>query len=250
MTADDSTAVVDPKGLEKLLDRALSKCDATKTDLDTLWTTQILAVGLSIGLVVGLGDVASEAIFRVKGYGRVLDLIIPLVNLYFFMRFGFLSLAFSEARNAAETLSHQYIKEKNLSQYFDNPKYQTSPLPIRRRVLYSTNSYFEPFYQRSHVILVYAYGLFIPIVFSISHSTSIYLLSRIVGTFGKAYFFLSIVIYVSILLSLYITLYRGLRDVQFSSPRIILFIDVMSLIMTVLLLSMLYFYPDHITVKL
>jgi hypothetical protein len=249
VTADDSTADVELKGLEKLLDRALSKCDATKSDLDTLWTTQIVAMGLSIALVVGLDDVASEAIFRTKGYGLVLDLIMPLVNLYFFMRFGFLSLAFSEARYAAEALSEKFIEAKHLSQYFASQENRVDSSPIKKRVLYSTNSYFEPFYQKSHVALVYAYGIFIPIVFSISHSTSIYLLYRTIEKLGHVYVFLSIFVYLAILVSLYITLYQGLKDVEFSSPKLILFIDVMSLLMTVFLLWILFYYHDRMIIR-
>jgi hypothetical protein len=76
-------AAHDLKGLEKLFDRALAKCDTTKVDLDNLWTTQIVAAGISIALVVGLHDAASSALFHDKGYGRVLDIVLPIVNLYF-----------------------------------------------------------------------------------------------------------------------------------------------------------------------
>src|SRR6516162_1663477 len=70
---------------------------------------------------------------------------------------------------------------------------------IRRRVLFSTNGYFEPFYQKSNVVLVYAYGIFIPIIFSISHSTSMYLIWWIFHTFGKIYALIQISLYVVIL---------------------------------------------------
>jgi hypothetical protein len=78
------------EAFDKLLDRMLAKCDSTKKDLDTLWTTQILAVGLSIALVAGLRPQAvSRALFHDESFGCALYVILPLVNLYFMMRFGF-----------------------------------------------------------------------------------------------------------------------------------------------------------------
>jgi len=51
------------------------------------------------------------------------------------MIFGFLSLTFSEARHAAETLSIQYIKENILSRYFDDPEYMSTALPNQKESL-------------------------------------------------------------------------------------------------------------------
>jgi hypothetical protein len=134
----------DPKAFDKLLDRALAKCDASKRNLDTLWTTQILAVVLSIALVFGLDDVASEALLHVAGYGGILDIILPLANLYFSIRFGIVILTFAESRYSAEKLSEKYLSENKLDSSLGSDEFWKS---ILRNMIFSTNSYFKIFFR-------------------------------------------------------------------------------------------------------
>jgi len=130
------------KAFEKLLDRLLAKCDSTKNDLESLWRNQIISVGLSVAVVLGLGEIVADKLLNNKSYGYVLNYILPLVNLYFMMRFGFLTFAFSESRSAAEKLSKRFIEERHLAQYFTkNDEITSSQSLIHPGVLYSTNSF-------------------------------------------------------------------------------------------------------------
>lgn len=234
------------KAFEKLLDRVLVKYDSTKNDLDSLWTKQIVAVGASVALVVGLNKVVSQKVFGDASYGCVLFVILPIVNLYFMMRFGFLTYAFSEARSAAEALSERFIDERGLSRYFSSNGYSAqNNLPVDRHVIYSTNSYFEPIYQRTSSFSLWCYSLFIPIVFALSHSTSIYLLINVINTknitfVSGALTLIVITVYTAILIALYTTLYNGLYKLRLFVPKIILFIDIISLILTITFLAVLF----------
>jgi hypothetical protein len=66
------------KAFEKLLDRLLAKCDSTKNDLESLWQTQILSVGLSVAVVLGLGEILAKKYLESEQYKYALYYILPL----------------------------------------------------------------------------------------------------------------------------------------------------------------------------
>ena len=144
-----------PAGLEKLLDLVIKKCDDSKKDLEKNWTYQIIAVGVSVGLIFGLGQAISKHYLDEVGHERVLYLVLPLINLYLFMRFGFLASIFSDARLALEQLATTYFKLVELKEI-------DPALTLGSSVLSTTNSYFE-FYHRGRPNLgVFLYSLFCP----------------------------------------------------------------------------------------
>ena len=176
-----------PKADDKLLDLVLAKTESTKKDLEKNWSYQITSVGISLGVVLGLGDPLAEKYFEVPGYVRVLYLALPLVNLYLFMRFGSLASAFSEARFAAERLAKKYFKDNRL----DTPELSRR---IEPSVIYATNSYFEYFHHSDASLAKFAYSLFLPFLFALSHSVSLYLLLMFFGFNLLAYVLCALVL--------------------------------------------------------
>ena len=69
---------------DKLLDISLQNLDKTKKDLEKNWVSQLISVGASIGVILGLGSPISYKLFEIASYGNVLYLMLPLVNLIFF----------------------------------------------------------------------------------------------------------------------------------------------------------------------
>jgi len=117
-----------PEGLEKLLELVIKKCDDAKKDLEKNWTYQIISVGVSLGLIFGLGQAISKHYLDEAGHERVLYLVLPLINLYLFMRFGFLASVFSHARLAQEWLSATYLRYLDLKQIDPGLTVETSVL--------------------------------------------------------------------------------------------------------------------------
>ena len=100
---------------EKLLEISLQKLDSTKKDLEKNWTSQLISVGASLGVILGLGSLISKRMFEAPGYENILYLILPLINFYLFMRFGGLLSAFSSARFAAEKMVKSYYQKAELA---------------------------------------------------------------------------------------------------------------------------------------
>ena len=106
--SDDSTR----EFMDKCIDLLSKKCDDAKKDLDKNWTYQIITLGLGLGLIYGLGEAVSKKLLEEQGHVRVLYLIIPLANLYFFVRFGLLATHFSRTRICYEKLMKDYCKRE------------------------------------------------------------------------------------------------------------------------------------------
>ncbi len=202
-----------PAGLEKLLDLVIKKCDDSKKDLEKNWTYQIIAVGVSVGLIFGLGQAISKHYLDEVGHERVLYLVLPLINLYLFMRFGFLASIFSDARLALEQLATTYFKLVELKEI-------DPALTLGSSVLSTTNSYFE-FYHRGRPNLgVFLYSLFVPTVFAASHASSLFLLELLVGSASHRApsrgILIVWILYLIPVLSLYVAYYMGNRDLTFT----------------------------------
>jgi hypothetical protein len=216
---------------DKLLDQVLKKLDATKEDLEKNWLSQIVAVSASLGMMLGLGEPISRKIFDTPGYENVLYLVFPMVNLYLVMRFGGLASAFSETRFAAEALATKYFFQQRIDEMsFANV--------VRPSVMFQTNSYFEYFHHRGYNIGVFLYSLFVPIVLSINHATSLYLLLRFFGLkplgYGVA------IVYCLPIVGLYVAYYRANRQnpLVYSTRRLnyLMFSNVLILMFSALLL--------------
>jgi hypothetical protein len=177
--------------------------------------SQIISVGASLGMVLGLGEPISKKFFDAPGYENMLFLVLPLINLYLFMRFGNLASAFSEARFSAEALATRYFSQCHIDK-MSFEKEMTFVKEIRPSIMFHTNSYFEYFHHRGSglfVILVFLYSLFVPALFSVSHAVSLYLLLKFVGTTPGGY--IIAVLYCLPIIGLYIAYYRANRSNAF-----------------------------------
>ena len=198
----------------ELLAIILHKAEAAKKDLEQNWLYQTMSVGLSLGLVVGLGDVVSKKLFDEPGHETILYLLLPMINLYLFMRFGALATAFSRARFASQNLTSAYFEQRPTSALHSGlPNEIRSPGSLQPKVWYETNSYFEYFHQPTSgkigTIGVFIYSLFVPGLFTLNHCISIYLLLAI---FGRTFFgFAVIAIYSLPIIGLYIAYYATNR---------------------------------------
>jgi hypothetical protein len=151
ISVDNAT---EPQGFwvpEKLVEISIKKLETVKRDLEKNWAYQITSVGLSVGLLLGLGDAISKKLFDSSGYDNALFLILPLVNLYLFMRFGGLFSAFSKAR---------FATEKIVTAFYQNAI--SEDLSIDRvpdmATFFETNSYFEYYHSREYTDFgVFAY---------------------------------------------------------------------------------------------
>ena len=219
----------------ELLAIILQKAEASKKDLEQNWLYQTMSVGLSLGLVVGLGDVVSKKLFDAPGHETILYLLLPMVNLYLFMRFGALATAFSRARFAAQNLTSTYFEQrpvKALHPGLPNGSRLTGNLQLK--VWYETNSYFEYFHQpisgKIGTIGVFIYSLFVPGLFTLNHCISIYLLLAIFGHYSIGY--TVIAIYSLPIIGLYIAYYATNRGTN-RRPNFILLSYVITAILCV-----------------
>lgn len=150
-----------------LVELLSEKCDRAKIDLEKNWTYQIISLGVGLGLISGLGALLSKKFFDEVGHERILDILVPMVNLYFFMRFGLLATYFSKTRTALENLAQQYRKQQGLDELFS--------------VISETNSYFEHYHHRKVDFGVLCYSLFVPIVMGGNQGISFFLLYKLTG---------------------------------------------------------------------
>src|ERR1041385_7565545 len=98
---------LDPKVPETLLKTVLYNLDNAKKELDRHWRFLIFATAVTFAAMLGirgLGAWIAEKIFSEPENQRLLLLLLPFVNLYLFMRFGFLLAYFTGVRLAAEEL--------------------------------------------------------------------------------------------------------------------------------------------------
>jgi hypothetical protein len=207
--ATEALPEVVPEVPDKLLDLFLKKCEDAKKDLEANLNHHIISVGLSIGLVLGLGESLSVLLLKDRIFEKVLFLVVPLSNLYFFMRFGGLAIVFAEARYALKGLSEEYFREQHVAAH-------PATAGIRASSLYVTNSYFDPYFRERGAIGLPIYELSFPLILALSHALSFYLL----GSFTKSWTTRAIIwaIYALPILVLYSGFYGGMREVV-SSER-------------------------------
>jgi hypothetical protein len=208
---------------DRLLGLLYQKCEGAKTDLEHNWIYQIASVGISLGLMFGLAEPISKHFLETVGHERILYLILPAVNLYLFMRFGFLSSVFNDCRVALEVLSEKYFRDEGLS---------TLPR-VRASSLYGSNSYFEYYHRLRINFGIFLYTLFVPLVFALSHATSAYLLC---ATFQNTYLDIIVIsIYLVPIFSLYTHYCIGNRDIKFEMFQFRVDVPIASSVLAVLL---------------
>jgi hypothetical protein len=184
---------------DKLLEISLQNLDRTKKDLEKNWASQMISVGTSIGVILGLGSPISY-----PAYGNVLCLILPLVNLYLFMRFGGLLSAFSSARFAAEKMVRTYYQKAGLTNYALIPG---------ESEFFRTNSYFEYYHDRITNRGTFAYLLLVPIVLTLSNVTSMYMLMVFFKNTGNTIVgYAIVVLYVAPIIILYWNYYLANKE--------------------------------------
>ena len=159
-----------PQISDKLLDLALKKCEDSKKDLESNLTHIIVTAGILVGLTLGLGRSLSTFLLKDPIFEKVLYLIVPPANLYFFMRLGGLFTVFAQARYAVVGLSQQYFNEqKIIGREFTNGLDPSS--------LYLTNSYFDHYFRPVNAKGMVIYELVFPLLLGIGHALSLYLLA-------------------------------------------------------------------------
>ena len=217
---------------EKLLEISLQRLESTKKDLEKNWTSQLISVGASLGVILGLGSLISKRMFETPGYENVLYLILPLINFYLFMRFGGLLSAFSSARFAAQ---------KMVMSYYEKARREKSGLDQipEPSVFYETNSYFEYYHDRTENWGTFAYLLLVPVILALNNVTSIYMLFKFFGQGLLRYVVIAVYVLPIILLYIYYYLANQKRPFAYMSEKFnfILFAYVIIFTLGLLLLS-------------
>jgi hypothetical protein len=153
---------------EKYLDRMLAKLENAKTDIEKNWLAQITSIAISLALVAGLGTAIANKLIADPQRYNILYVVFPVLNTYFFVRFGLIAGVFSKARFNAECLVQELALRQDLPDGFDFSQ------------IYKTNSYFEwahhPFSRATFMFL-----FTIPIVFALNHSLTLYLIYKVLG---------------------------------------------------------------------
>ena len=159
--------------LKELLKLSGEKLSRVEKDLDKNWVAQIVLVVLSLTLIFHVGNIAtavSELAFRSRDFANALDLLIPFVLFYLFMRFGYLLTIFIHTHKMHRTLLLEYIGD-NFSD-------------VDLKELLQTSSFFEPYgnvelFRGNHsTFMVAVYYAFAPILLAMAHASSLYLLLR------------------------------------------------------------------------
>jgi hypothetical protein len=171
VSADNLDAGPPGKISDDLLELLSEKCEKAKDDLENNWTYQILSLGIGLGLIYGLGDPLSRKLFETPGYERLLYLIMPIANLYFYMRFGLLATHFSRIRSALEEAARQYCRDKE----FDDDLIVA---------ISESNSVIEYYHGKTFSFGVLFYSLFVLIVLSGNQSVSFFLLHKLASNIG------------------------------------------------------------------
>jgi hypothetical protein len=189
---------------DKLLDLVLKKCEDSKKDLEANLNYHIICVGLSIGLVLGLGASLSVLLLKDRIFEKVLYLVVPLASLYFVTRFGGLAIVFAEARYALKGFSQEYFREQRVAGHHATNGIQAS-------CLYVTNSFFDPYFREEGAVGLSLYELAFPLTLGLSHALSFYLLGEFTANWLVRVEVW--VVYSLPILALYLGFYGGMRQV-------------------------------------
>lgn len=211
---------------EDLLNLVFTKCENAKQDLEKNWIYQIAATGISLGMVLGMGKFISKYFLQEEDQQKVFYILLPLFNLYFAMRLGFLLSIFSETRAACANLWLEYVREKHLD----------GVVPPN---LHETNSYFELYHRKEAKLPLLVYSLFVPIVIATGHASSVILLGAVVE--GRFLWALACLVYSCCLFALYIGFYAANKYIERSLPGRQLNLVAPSIIITILLSVIFYF---------
>ena len=188
---------------ETLLKTVLSNLETAKKDLDKHWRYLLFGTAISLAIITwGLGAQISEKV-GVPGQEKLLFLLVPLVNLYLFMRFGFLLAYFSGVRFAAEDLAERYFVEEEITSKSLSP-----------HLLFGTNSYFEYIHERQWNWGILLYSLAIPFVSALNHAASLLLLWRYFD--GNYFKYVGILLYGFAVAALCATYYKVNKERRFN----------------------------------
>ena len=192
---------------EKLMELSVTNLEAAKKDLEKNWMSQLFALGASLAVILGLGKLISERVFGAVGYESILYLLLPMANLYLFLRFGNLLSTFSEARFAAQTF---------FTNFYANA--QSRGLPVdaapEPSAFYKTNSYFEYYHYSDANWGMFVYMLLVPVVLTLNNVTSLYMLYIFMGRSIWGYFLDLLLI--GCISALYYAYYASNKDRQFA----------------------------------
>ncbi|MFL6856505.1 MAG: hypothetical protein ACJ8EB_01205, partial [Allosphingosinicella sp.] len=142
--------------------------EASQADLEKNWMGQVTSIAISLALVAGLGTAIARKLLGDEHLSNILYVILPVVNTYFFVRFGLIAGVFSKVRYGAEHLARQLCSHQDL------------PSKLRVEQTYQTNSYFEWVHQPfdwSTSLLLFT----IPFVFALNHALTLYLIYKVLG---------------------------------------------------------------------
>jgi hypothetical protein len=177
---------------EKYLDRMLVKLDSAKADLEKNWLSQITSIAISLALVAGLGSAIANKLFDDPKSDDALYVVLPLVNTYFFIRFGLIAGVFSKARYNAEQLTNELLRQHKF------------PTTADATQIYRTNSYFE-WAHESFDWTTISFLMTIPFVFALNHSVTLYLAYKVLGWSG--WYLLCAALYLSAVTTCYLAYY-------------------------------------------
>jgi hypothetical protein len=213
---------------DELIELVWNICEVSKKDLEKNWIYQMILAGISLSLVFGLGRLLSKYFFQEEGRENIFYIIIPMLSLYLFLRFGALLSNFSAVRTEFENLSKTYLKNNRIN--------------IDPSTIFNTNSYFEFYHREGLDVSIIIYCLFAPIILSASHASSIYMIWKQVNSNGLAFVGLGFSIcsvYSIIIVMLYYIFWRNNKKNKFvaSSIGITIFI-------TFILVALIFNYAD------
>jgi hypothetical protein len=179
---------------EKYLDRMLAKMESAKADLDRNWLGQISSIAISLALIAGLGSAVANKLLSDPRSDDILYIVLPLVNSYFFVRFGLIAGVCSKSRYNTEQLANELIDRHDLPTSFD------------AKQVYQTNSYFE-WAHHDFSRETISFLLTIPIVFALNHSITLYLIFKVLG--WSCWFWISAGAYLAVAGAAYVAYYRS-----------------------------------------
>ena len=196
------------------------QCERAKGDLDKNWMYQIISLGVGLGLIYGLGALLSKKLLDDPGHERILDILMPMVNLYFFMRFGLLATYFSRTRIALEQTVEKYRNKNAIDDSYS--------------IISETNSYFEPYLHKQGYLSLYLYYAFVPIVMGSNQAISFILLYNLTGSS------VLLIIYAIPLFFLYKGYYEA-NDRQFKYLKALI---PLAILVGILVCILVYVYPS------
>jgi hypothetical protein len=189
---------------EKIVEILLNKCQIATVALDRNWTSQIISLGVGLGLIYGLGRDLSNKFFADPGHETIIRLILPYINFYFAMRFGQLVSYFSSERNALKRAA---------TLYFSKPSLESTNQEDAKKLLRATTttiSYIDYYYQDNPTYREYIYSLFLPIVVGANHAVSLYLLYTL--NISSVTYVMLVLLYLIPHILLYVGFYSANKD--------------------------------------